>query len=81
MSRTDRNILGHMEHGAAVAVIDALRTVTGWSEGARRLPGHPAEDVVGRPAAGLLAQLTQRWGIRQTGRGKTIWAERALPCT
>ncbi|MGW5433133.1 SpoIIE family protein phosphatase [Streptomyces sp. NPDC004059] len=44
-----------MKHGAAVAIIDALGTVTGWSEGARRLTGHPAEDVVGRPAAGLLA--------------------------
>ncbi|MER6571768.1 SpoIIE family protein phosphatase [Streptomyces sp. NPDC001093] len=55
MCRDNRNILEHMKHGAAVAVIDALGTVTGWSEGARRLTGHPAEDVVGRPAAGLLA--------------------------
>ncbi|MEU9475812.1 PAS domain-containing protein [Streptomyces sp. NPDC048191] len=44
-----------MRHGAAVAIIDALGTVTGWSEGARRLTGHSAEDVVGRPAARLLA--------------------------
>ncbi|MER6734301.1 SpoIIE family protein phosphatase [Streptomyces puniciscabiei] len=44
-----------MKHGAAVAIIDALGTVTGWSEGARRLTGHLAEQVVGRPAAGLLA--------------------------
>ena len=29
----------------------------------------------------LVAQLTQRWGSRQTGRGKTIWAEQALPGT
>ncbi|WP_149552796.1 SpoIIE family protein phosphatase [Streptomyces marokkonensis] len=27
----------------------------------------------------LVAQLTQRWGSRQTGHGKTIWAEQALP--
>ncbi|WP_175409825.1 SpoIIE family protein phosphatase [Streptomyces sp. TRM64462] len=27
----------------------------------------------------LVAQLTQRWGTRQTGEGKTIWAEQALP--
>ncbi len=27
----------------------------------------------------LVAQLTQRWGSRQTGGGKTIWAEQALP--
>ncbi|WP_030229108.1 SpoIIE family protein phosphatase [Streptomyces sp. NRRL WC-3626] len=27
----------------------------------------------------LVAQLTQRWGSRQTDRGKTIWAEQPLP--
>ncbi|MBK3642946.1 SpoIIE family protein phosphatase [Streptomyces sp. MBT33] len=27
----------------------------------------------------LVAQLTQRWGSRQTPRGKTIWAEQTLP--
>ncbi|SBT95800.1 PAS domain S-box-containing protein [Streptomyces sp. DI166] len=27
----------------------------------------------------LVAQLTQRWGSRQAGRGKTIWAEQVLP--
>ncbi|MFF4836086.1 SpoIIE family protein phosphatase [Streptomyces sp. NPDC001315] len=27
----------------------------------------------------LVAQLTQRWGSRQTSRGKTIWAEQSLP--
>ncbi|MGW1785542.1 SpoIIE family protein phosphatase [Streptomyces sp. NPDC002143] len=27
----------------------------------------------------LVAQLTQRWGSRQTGLGKTIWAEQTLP--
>ncbi|WP_435270398.1 SpoIIE family protein phosphatase [Streptomyces sp. 1222.5] len=45
-----------MEHVAAVAFIDARGRVTGWSEGARLLTGHPAGDVVGRPAAGLLAE-------------------------
>ncbi|MEU6511566.1 SpoIIE family protein phosphatase [Streptomyces sp. NPDC046942] len=44
-----------MKHGAAVAVIDVLGTVTGWSEGARLLTGHSAGDVVGRPATELLA--------------------------
>ncbi|MFI2762132.1 SpoIIE family protein phosphatase [Streptomyces echinatus] len=44
-----------MEPDAAVAVLDALGRVTGWSEGARLLTGHPAGDVVGRPAADLLA--------------------------
>ncbi|MEU7428909.1 SpoIIE family protein phosphatase [Streptomyces sp. NPDC040750] len=45
-----------MEHVAAVAVMDAQGRVTGWSEGARLLTGHRAEDVVGRPAADLLAE-------------------------
>jgi PAS domain S-box-containing protein len=27
----------------------------------------------------LVAQLTDRWGTRPTGTGKTIWAEQALP--
>jgi len=27
----------------------------------------------------LVAQLTDRWGTRQTGTGKTIWAEQTLP--
>ncbi|QIQ01211.1 SpoIIE family protein phosphatase [Streptomyces liangshanensis] len=27
----------------------------------------------------LVAQLTRRWGSRQTGGGKTIWAEQVLP--
>lgn len=27
----------------------------------------------------LVAQLTRRWGSRQTSAGKTIWAEQPLP--
>jgi anti-sigma regulatory factor (Ser/Thr protein kinase) len=27
----------------------------------------------------ITAQLTQRWGVRPSGRGKTLWAEQALP--
>ncbi|MEU3986575.1 SpoIIE family protein phosphatase [Streptomyces sp. NPDC026672] len=44
-----------MEQLAAAVVINALGTVTGWSDGARQLTGHRAEDVVGRPATALLA--------------------------
>ncbi|EFL36725.1 magnesium or manganese-dependent protein phosphatase [Streptomyces viridochromogenes DSM 40736] len=40
---------------AAHAVIAADGTLTGWSEGARRLLGHTADEVVGRPATELLA--------------------------
>ncbi|MER7186357.1 SpoIIE family protein phosphatase [Streptomyces hyaluromycini] len=45
-----------MERVAAAAVIDALGRVTGWSDGARLLTGHRAEEVVGKPAADLLAE-------------------------
>ncbi|MEU3148073.1 MULTISPECIES: SpoIIE family protein phosphatase [unclassified Streptomyces] len=44
---------------AARAVIAADGTVTRWNEGARQLLGHRAEDVVGRPAALLLADGAQ----------------------
>ncbi|MEW2625092.1 SpoIIE family protein phosphatase [Streptomyces sp. NPDC048106] len=59
-----------MDRVAAMAVIDIRGRVTGWSEGARVLTGHPAEEVVGRPAADLLAgelpgeALTARAGTR-----------------
>ncbi|MGW1003822.1 SpoIIE family protein phosphatase [Streptomyces sp. NPDC002520] len=45
-----------MEHVAAAAIIDAHGRVSGWSEGAQQLTGHPARDVVGRPASDLLAE-------------------------
>jgi PAS domain S-box-containing protein len=48
-------ILGHMASADATAIIDPQGMVTGWSEGARRLTGYPAEEVVGQAAGGLLA--------------------------
>ncbi|WP_329213344.1 SpoIIE family protein phosphatase [Streptomyces sp. NBC_01485] len=45
-----------MEHVVAAAVVDARGIVTGWSEGARLLTGHPAAEAVGRAAADLLAE-------------------------
>ncbi|MEU0678024.1 SpoIIE family protein phosphatase [Streptomyces sp. NPDC006172] len=39
----------------ATATINEQGIVTGWSEGARRLLGYAASEVVGRPAVGLLA--------------------------
>ncbi|MER6530416.1 SpoIIE family protein phosphatase [Streptomyces sp. NPDC001508] len=45
-----------MEHLVPTAVIDALGIVTAWSEGAQKLTGHRAEEIVGRPAASLLAE-------------------------
>ncbi|MFD6286152.1 SpoIIE family protein phosphatase [Streptomyces sp. NPDC060205] len=43
------------ETSTARAVIDADGVVVEWNEGARRLLGHAPADVVGRPAAKLLA--------------------------
>ncbi len=40
--------------GSATAVVDSTGIVTGWSAGAERLLGHAHQEVVGRPAAGLL---------------------------
>ncbi|WP_107481851.1 SpoIIE family protein phosphatase [Streptomyces sp. JHA26] len=45
----------HDDAAAARAVVDDSGTLREWSEGARLLLGHPAADVVGRPAAELLA--------------------------
>ncbi|GHI01825.1 PAS sensor protein [Streptomyces cellostaticus] len=45
-----------MERVAAAAIIDAQGRLTGWSEGARLLTGHTADEVVGRPAGSLLAE-------------------------
>ncbi|WP_344399827.1 SpoIIE family protein phosphatase [Streptomyces longisporus] len=45
-----------MEHVPAAAIVDARGIVTGWSEGARRLTGYPAEEAVGRAVQDLLAE-------------------------
>ncbi len=55
-------ILGRMEHVAA-AIVDAQGTVTGWSEGARRLTGYAAEEVLGRAAGDLLAEDPPREAV------------------
>ncbi|CAL9646902.1 hypothetical protein SUDANB108_06526 [Streptomyces sp. enrichment culture] len=71
---------------AARAVIAADGTLTEWSEGARRLLGHTADEVVGRPAVELLADgadppptpVDARWsgtlGLRhRDGRTVSVW--------
>ncbi|MEU6257068.1 SpoIIE family protein phosphatase [Streptomyces sp. NPDC047043] len=45
-----------MEHAPAAAIVDARGIVTGWSEGARRLTGFPAEEAVGRAVRDLVAE-------------------------
>jgi serine phosphatase RsbU (regulator of sigma subunit)/PAS domain-containing protein/anti-sigma regulatory factor (Ser/Thr protein kinase) len=54
MRRDKGTILDDMDQVVAAAVVDARGIVTGWSEGARLLTGHTAEEAVGRPAAELL---------------------------
>ncbi|MFB9351508.1 SpoIIE family protein phosphatase [Streptomyces heliomycini] len=45
-----------MDDASAAMVVDARGVVTGWSEGARLLTGHPAEEAVGRDVRALLAE-------------------------
>ncbi|MFC7917043.1 SpoIIE family protein phosphatase [Streptomyces sp. NPDC057386] len=44
-----------MEQVAAAAVVDIRGVVTGWSDGARRLTGYPAQEAVGRAVRELIA--------------------------
>lgn len=59
----DRTLICEVSDGSSTS--PHLRRAHAFDEGGRGLL--------------LVAQLTQRWGSRQTGRGKTIWAEQALP--
>ncbi|TPQ22752.1 SpoIIE family protein phosphatase [Streptomyces sporangiiformans] len=75
------------ETGTARAVIDGDGILVEWNEGARRLLGHTSADVVGRPAADLLAPDAEvarppaadnRWNgtltlRHQDGRARTVW--------
>ncbi|GAA3482048.1 SpoIIE family protein phosphatase [Streptomyces yanii] len=54
------------------ATTDEQGIVTGWSEGARRLLGYRPEDVVGRPAAELLAEDVQ--AVRELLVGRQSWS-------
>ncbi|MEU2060495.1 SpoIIE family protein phosphatase [Streptomyces sp. NPDC013455] len=78
----------------ARAVVGADGTLVEWNEGARRLLGHPADAVLGRPAADLLAGAAappaptgRRWQgtlplRHRDGRTVTVWllAHRRPPC-
>lgn len=60
------------EAATARVTIDARGIVTGWSEGARRLLGHQPSEIVGWPAAELLADGT-------TARSRTAELDPAPP--
>ncbi|OXY97279.1 SpoIIE family protein phosphatase [Streptomyces diastatochromogenes] len=55
----------------ATATIDEQGILTGWSEGAQRLLGHEASQVVGRPASALLA--AEAGAARRTLAGRDRW--------
>jgi PAS domain S-box-containing protein len=59
----DRTLICEVSDGSSTS--PHLRRAHAYDEGGRGLL--------------LVAQLTQRWGSRQTGSGKTIWAEQPLP--
>ncbi|GAA4823496.1 SpoIIE family protein phosphatase [Streptomyces ziwulingensis] len=59
----DRSLICEVSDGSSTS--PHLRRAHAFDEGGRGLL--------------LVAQLTQRWGSRQTGSGKTIWAEQPLP--
>ncbi|MDQ1042763.1 anti-sigma regulatory factor (Ser/Thr protein kinase) [Streptomyces sp. V4I2] len=58
----DRTLICEVSDGSSTS--PHLRRAHAFDEGGRGLL--------------LVAQLTQRWGSRQTGSGKTIWAEQTL---
>jgi anti-sigma regulatory factor (Ser/Thr protein kinase) len=59
----DRTLICEVTDGSSTA--PHLRRARVFDEGGRGLL--------------LVAQLTQRWGARQTASGKVIWCEQALP--
>ncbi|MGW5787000.1 SpoIIE family protein phosphatase [Streptomyces sp. NPDC003757] len=61
-----------MEDSSAAMIVDVRGLVTGWSDGARRLTGHPAEEVVGRPARDLLARDAPTGLLSGTGPLGTV---------
>ncbi|GAA0912527.1 SpoIIE family protein phosphatase [Streptomyces thermoalcalitolerans] len=69
-ARTDD--LGESAYTAA-ATVDAYGIVTGWSEGARRLLGYEPSQVVGHPAARLLADAPGE-NVRRDASGRDRWS-------
>ncbi|MEV5842993.1 SpoIIE family protein phosphatase [Streptomyces sp. NPDC051985] len=62
---------------------DTTMLITEVSDGSSTAPHLRRARVFDEGGRGLLlvAQLTRRWGTRQTSAGKTIWCEQSLPDT
>ncbi|MER5434919.1 SpoIIE family protein phosphatase [Streptomyces sp. NPDC002588] len=69
--REARGVPGDGEAPTVRVTVDEHGTVTGWNEGAERLLGYAAPEVVGRPAAALLAE--------EPGRARDLPPLAALP--
>ncbi|AVV41776.1 SpoIIE family protein phosphatase [Streptomyces sp. ID05-04B] len=59
-------------------VVDARGAITAWSAGAERILGYGAAEVVGRPAAGLLAARLPESARRHVAAGRRTAGEVAL---
>jgi PAS domain S-box-containing protein len=64
---------GLVDSTDAVAAVDAHGLVSAWSPGARRLLGYAPSDVIGRPAARLLAGDPPAAALRQVA-GSRSWS-------
>ncbi|GGT04091.1 SpoIIE family protein phosphatase [Streptomyces chromofuscus] len=63
--------------GAALAVVDRNGLVTRWTDAARQLLGHRAEEILGRPAERLAASRTEAAGwFRREWSGRTLLRRR-----
>jgi PAS domain S-box-containing protein len=59
---------------AATATVDPTGTITGWSEGARRLLGHGAHEVVGQDATCLLGAVEPSDTVALSLIGSREWS-------
>ena len=74
------NAIRHAEPPIQLRLIHDTSLICEVSDGANTAPHLRRARSFDEGGRGLLlvAQLTDRWGTRQTGTGKTIWAETAL---
>nr|WSY50885.1 SpoIIE family protein phosphatase [Streptomyces sp. NBC_00886] len=59
---------------AGTAILSARGIITGWSEGARRLLGYPAAEIVGHTAADLLTETALPEAARSLVAGTREWS-------
>jgi anti-sigma regulatory factor (Ser/Thr protein kinase) len=74
------NAIRHAESPIQLRLIRDRKLICEVSDGSSTAPHMRRARAFDEGGRGLLlvAQLTERWGTRQTAQGKTIWAEQAL---